>query len=117
MSSAAEDLAILDRVLAGDPADVQLAAIVAAAREDRLEPRPEFRRGLDARVAGRFRRRRPSSRVLLGGGAAAASAVAAGVAVVVVLAGSSPRRPPIETLAPQPSTTAIAKPTAPRGAA
>ncbi len=56
----AAELAALDAALAGDPADSEWAALVAAIRQDAPTPRPRFRQALDERAAAGFPRERPA---------------------------------------------------------
>jgi len=58
--AAATELAALDAALAGDPADPEWAALVAAVRAEAPAPQPRFARALDDRVAAGFPRARPA---------------------------------------------------------
>jgi len=58
--AAAGELAALEAALAGDAADPEWAALVAAVRDEAPAPRPRFQAALDDRVAGGFPRARPA---------------------------------------------------------
>jgi len=59
-AAAVAELAALDATLAGDTADPEWAALVAAVRDEAPTPRPRFQAELDDRVAAGFPRARPA---------------------------------------------------------
>jgi hypothetical protein len=108
--AAAAELAALETALAGDAADPEWAALVAAVRDEAPAPRPRFTAELDDRVAAGFPRARPSwlrlpARRMLPALAVASTLLVGGVVVGTGTLDGHDTAPPAETLKAAPETT------------
>lgn len=108
--AAAAELAALETALAGDAADPEWAALVAAVRDEAPAPRPRFTAELDDRVAAGFPRARPDwlrlpARRMLPALAVASTLLVGGVVVGTGTLDGNDTAPPVETLKAAPETT------------